>query len=359
MARRQPPIVDAEKAQQDREFLEAMATDIAGDAKTQNRAKLILAMADGATLNAADEQAGIGVATARAKVRAFNEGGWTALLTIQPPRGGDFLARYDLGFWAERLTRVCLDQSRDYRAIPYGTSRSEPFTDMQAFRQYRQTEFQLQAWSAQGRWKRPDLLMIPRSLLRKEQGNDTWTPDLQHFDNDHCRPYVEQAAAAIEVETSLWQVQQAVQARVRLSFTVKEEDLESLRNWVQANKVPLFIVQVFYDQAYALPFETLEYVIGLPANNRRRVVGKKDPTTKKVTYMIPLGEGILLGSIAEPDVEGKVFKAPNGKVTVYGRLTGSELAVADAAVLEQLAGGILKGGLGTASEHDEDATGNA
>ncbi len=274
MARHQPLVVKAEKVRQDREFLEPMATDIAGDEKTQNRAKLILAMADGATVNAAAGQAGMSVATARAKVRAFNESGWTALLTVQPPRGGDFLARYDLGFWAERLTRVCLDQSRDYRAIPYGTSRSEPFTDMQAFRQYRQTEFQLQAWSAQGRWKRPDLLMVPRSLLRREQGNDTWTPDLQHFDNEHCRPYVEQASAAIEVETSLWQVQRALQAGRRLSFTVKEEDLESLRNWVQGNEVPLFIVQVFYDQAYALPFETLEYVIGLPAENRRRVVGK-------------------------------------------------------------------------------------
>lgn len=46
--------------------------------------------------------------------------------------------------------------------------------------------------------------MIPRSLLREEQGNDLWTPDLQHFDNKHCQPYVGRAAAAIEVETSLW-----------------------------------------------------------------------------------------------------------------------------------------------------------
>jgi hypothetical protein len=354
MARqRLPLVVDAAKARQDREFLEAMATDVAGDDKAKKRARLLLAMADGADLATAARRVGMGIATARAKVRAFNEGGWTALLTVQPPRGGDFLARYDLGYWAERLTRVCLDQSRGYRAIPYGTSRSEPFTDMQAFRQYRQTEFQLQAWSAQGRWKRPDLLMIPRALLREEQGNDTWTPDLQHLDNERCRRYVERAAAAIEVETSLWQVRKAVQAGVALSFTVKQEDLESLRHWVEANEVPLFIVQVFYDQAYALPFETLEHVIGLPANNPRRVKGKKDPTTKKVTYMIPLAEGVLLGPIAEPDVEGKVFKAPNGKVTLYGRLTGSEIAPADAAVLERLAAGTLKGAPGTAGGEAE------
>jgi hypothetical protein len=224
MARKRPPlIVDVAKARQDREFLVAMTTDEAGDERAKSRARLILTLAEGADLEAAARLAGMSVGTARAKVRLFNEGGWKALLTVQAPRGGDFLARYDQGFWAERLTRVYLDQSRDYRAIPYGTSRSEPFTDMQTFRQHMETEFLLQAWSAQGRWKRPDLLMIPRTLLRKQQGNDSWTPDLQHLDNNRCRPYVERAAAAIEVETSLWQVQRAIQARVSLSFTVKEE----------------------------------------------------------------------------------------------------------------------------------------
>ncbi len=87
-------------------------------------------------------------------------------MTIQAPRGGDFLARYDLGFWAERLTRVCLDQSKDYRAIPYGTSRSEPFTDIEAFRQYRQTEFQLQAWETRKGDLTPGLLFLAQSSRR-------------------------------------------------------------------------------------------------------------------------------------------------------------------------------------------------
>ena len=257
------------------------------------------------------------------------------------PRGGDFLARYDQGFWAERLTRVYLDRSKLFRAIPYGTSRSEPFTDMQTFRQYMETEFLLQAWSAGRRWKRPDLLVIPREVLREEKGNDAWTPDLQHFDNDHCRPYVERVKAAIEVETSLWQVKRAT---VRLSFTVKKEDLEALRNWASANRVPLFIVQVFYDCAYALPFTTLEEVIQLPVTNPRYVAAKPDRITKKETYKVPLAEGMLMGTIPEPDVQGKVFKAPNGKVTVYGRLTGLAIEPADITVLERLAEGTLSTG---------------
>jgi hypothetical protein len=346
MARqRQALVLDAVKARQDSEFLNAMAADAAGDDRTRKRARLILSMFEGLGLAQAAQQVGLSVATAKTKLRQFNEGGWKALLSVQAPRGGDFLARYDQGFWAERLLRACLDQRRDYRAIPYGTSRSEPFTDMQTFRQHMETEFLLQAWSAQGRWKRPDLLMIPRAQLVKETGNDSWSPDLQHLDNRHCAPYLERAAAAIEVETSLWLVQRAREARVRLSFTVKEEDLEALRNWVRANtRVPLFVVQVFYDEAHALPFATLEELIRLPKRDPRRVVGKKDETTEKVTYKVPLDEGVLLGTITEPDVEGRVFKAPNGKVTVYGRLVGSAITVADPAVLERLASGVLAGG---------------
>jgi hypothetical protein len=307
-------------------------------------------MAAGADLESAAAQAGISVNTAKEKVRLFNAGGWKSLLTVMAPRGGDFLARYDQGYWAERLARVCLDQSRGHRAIPYGTPRSEPFTDMQSFRHYVETEFLLQAWSAGGRWKRPDLLMIPREVLRAEKGNDAWTPDLQPFDNDHCRPYLEKATAAIEVETSLWQVKRAT---VRLSFTVKKEDLEALRNWVSANRVPLFIVQVFYDCAHVLAFATLEEVIRLPAANPRHVAAKPDRTTKKETYKIPLSEGVLLGNIPEPDVEGKVFKAPNGKVTVYGRLTGSAIEPVDIGVLERLAEGTLSTGRDEASAATE------
>jgi hypothetical protein len=93
----------------------------------------------------------------------------------------------------------------------------------------------------------------------------------------------------------------------------------------------------------ALPFVTLEQVIALPEDDPRHVPSKLDRITKKVTYMVPLDEGVLLDDIAEPDVEGKVFKAPNGRVTVYGRLTGSAIEVAEQRVLEQLAAGKLKG----------------
>ena len=132
---------------------------------------------------------------ARRWLEAYNSDGWRGLLTIQSPRGGDFLARYDNGYWAEHLVTNAFNTDISNRVIPYGTSRSEPFTDAAAFRKYALSEFVLQAWSAHGRWKRPDLLSLPRQVLVEERGNDLWTPDLQHWDNAQCDAYVRRTAA--------------------------------------------------------------------------------------------------------------------------------------------------------------------
>lgn len=345
MARsRQPLEVDREKVEEGLEFLETMSEDanVAGDERARQRATLILELYQGADLASAAETAKLTEATAKKWVASFNAGGWTALLTVMAPRGGDFLARYDIGLWAETLALEYLSSCRSHSPLQYGTSKSEPFTSMAAFRQHSEAEFRLQAWSAGGRWKRPDLLVLPKAELRKLH-KGTPPPDLKLLDNTACKPFVKKATAAIEVETSLWDVDKATVANIGLSFTVKEEDLASLRNWVTANEVPLFIFQVFYDCAYALPFTTLEEVIALPSGDERRVEAKKDPTTEKVTYMVPLSEGVELGSIAEPKVEGKLFKADNGKVFVYGCLTGSKITGSGTTRYE-LAAGTLEGG---------------
>lgn len=330
--------IEREVTDEEHELLRTMATDVATDEHTRKRAQAILAFLETEDTTATAERSGLSVGTVRKVIRLFNESGWQGLITVQSPRGGDFLSRYDQGYWAERLARAYLDNSRDYRAIPYGTSRSEPFIDLQTFREFAINEFLLQAWSSGQRWKRPDLLLVSRRVLRQQAGNDTWTPDLRHWDNERCRPFVTQAATAVEVETSLWQV---TRSTVPLSFTVKDEDLEALRTWVRVDNIPLYIFQVFYDEAHVLPFSTLEFLIASDAPAERRVVAKVDRITHKATYMIPLKEGIRLGCIPEPDVEGRVFKAPNGKVTIYGRLVGSHIEIEDRNILELLASGRL------------------
>lgn len=330
--------INREITPEEHDLLRAMAGDAATDDRTRRRAQAVVTFLETGNYAGAATASGLSVATVRKILRAYNEKGWQSLLSVPVPRGGDFLARYDQGFWAERLTRVFFDRSTRARAIPYGTSRSEPFTDLQTFRAYAVNEALLQAWSAGQRWKRPDLLLLPRTVLQRSGGTDTWTPDLLHWDNERCREYVEAAAAAIEVETSLWQVKRAT---VSLSFTVKDEDLGPLRNWVRVNRPRLYIVQVFYDQAFALPFSMLEYLIGPDAPSERRIHAIVDRFTRKATYSIPLTEGVLLGDIPEPDVEGRVFKAPNGRVTVYGRLVGSHVEPRNIGTLEALAAGTL------------------
>lgn len=320
------------------ELLLAMAEDPATDKRTRQRARAVVAALDTSDLHRAVTRSGMSRTTVRKVIEAYNAGGLKSLIAVSAPRGGDFLARYDQGFWAERLVRILLDRSTRARAIPYGTSRSEPFTDMETFREHAVSEALLQAWSSEGRWKRPDLLMTPRSLLASLGGTDTWTPDLIHWDNRRCGEYVEGATAAIEVETSLWQVKRAT---VSLSFTVKKEDLGPLRNWVRANRPSLYVVQVFYDQAYVMPFSKLEFLISPRAPATRRVKAIPDRWTNKPTYNIPLSEGALLGDIPEPDVEGRVFKAPNGRVTVYGRLTGSHIELRSLELIELVVSGQL------------------
>lgn len=322
----------------ERRLLQVMAKDIAVDERTRKKARALLAFLETGDLAETAKRSGLGAGTISKTIRLFNERGWQSLLTVKFPRGGDFLSRYDQGYWAERMARAYLDNSRDYRAIPYGTSRSEPFTDLNTFREYIVSEFLLQSWSAGGKWKRPDLLLVPRLLLQEEGGTDAWTPDLRHWDNERCARFVAQASAAVEVETSLWQVNLST---IPLSFTVKEEDLESLRNWAKENRVPLYILQVFYDEAHVLPFSVLEFLIGPSAPLNRKVKAKTDRITGKSIYMIPLTEGIKIGNIPEPGVEGRVFKAPNGRVTVYGRLIGSYIESLDQNTLDLLAGGKL------------------
>ena len=108
----------------ERQFLEAMAEGHGPDRHAAKRAKFILALLDSADVGTARQQTGMDSAGARRWIEAYNTDGWKGLLGIQSPRGGDFLARYDNDYWAERLVTNAFNTNTEYRAIPYGTSRS-------------------------------------------------------------------------------------------------------------------------------------------------------------------------------------------------------------------------------------------
>ena len=90
---------------------------------------------------------------------------------------------------------------------------------------------------------------------------------------------------------------------------------------------------MFYDQAYVLPFQKLLSLI-----DSGQIQPRVDQETNKATFFVALAQGILLGEIPTPDVEGRVFVAPNGAVTVYGRLTGSGIRPQPGVVAALMAG---------------------
>lgn len=345
MAARRPPLTitrsDLDAQQQP---LRVKVDDSALDDKTKKRANLILGMLGGVSFKDAAEAAELKPTTGRRWVNEFNERGWEALVSIGVSRGGDFLSRYHQGYWAEQVARSCLERAAATQPVPYGTSHSEPFTDAASFRAYRLADIRLQGWSEEwGRWKRPDLLMIPRAFLDRLGGGGDIVPDLQRMGNRECDEYVSKAKAAIEVETSLWHVGRALSAKVGLSFPVKEEDLAALQAWVSGNHVPLFIVQVFWDCVYALPFQKLEDLIALPTSDARRITPSKDRKTKKSTYKVPLAEGARLCDLTPPTVSGGLFEVTNGGLSVYGQLQGSEISDPQDPTIKRLGAGKLTG----------------
>src|SRR5262249_49584672 len=152
--------IDGELTPEEKELVRAIAQDDGVDDRTRRRAQAVITFLDTASFKQAAATSHFSLQTARKIVATFQEKGWQSLISIPVPRGGDFLARYDQGFWAERLAQVFFDRSSNSRAIQYGTSRSEPFTDLDTFRKYAVNEALLQAWSSGVRWKRPDLLVI-------------------------------------------------------------------------------------------------------------------------------------------------------------------------------------------------------
>jgi hypothetical protein len=118
-------LIDRTITSEERELLRAMAADAATDKLIRQRAQVVITALDTNSVDQAATASGLSRTTVRKVIQEYNVGGLKSLIPVPVPRGGDFLARYDQGFWAERLVRVFLDRSVTARAIPYGTSRSE------------------------------------------------------------------------------------------------------------------------------------------------------------------------------------------------------------------------------------------
>lgn len=191
-------------------------------------------------------------------VREFTAHGAKAILMVGPQRGGDFLNNQLRGQWAERVVlsmkvdgAVLLPLGPSGAAMPGEQDHREvvmTFREIQLFEGKRPDiiVFRTEDWDALEptaremvqSWPRRRLLPKDESLLRK-------------------------GLCGIEVKNSTWHYSKRREAGGGpLAITVKEEEVEVLREWSRTYGVPILFSQVLFDEIYCMSFQRMVEAIG-------------------------------------------------------------------------------------------------
>lgn len=172
------------------------------------------------------------------------------------------------------------------------------------FKEILQERFELEKYG-----KRPNFLLFSRQFAEK---HDSKLSQLMYRPDEEVEYLVNKAVLALEVEQSAWSVKRAERANLRLSFTVKEEDLQPLNEWLRKFEVPIGIFQVFVDELHASPLEKIV--------NKGKL--RRDPTTKKPTYFFTISPQTRLTDIANIYFDAKVEFDEKGKLVPFVMLKG-------------------------------------
>jgi len=240
------------------------------------------------------------------------------------PRGFDFLARWSQGAWAESKVIETVNASSDLLAVHYGPSRGDPvsYNEFSAWKKF----FEEYRLKLEARGKRPDILVFQKDLLQATREDLKLIDQLPDLDEQDSAKFVRLSSAALEVETSLWKARKALQFGKELSFTLKEEDMDRLNQWQEAHHKPLFIVQMFYDSAYIIPYSRVKQLISEGLVKK----AEKDRKTGKVTYNVPLSMGLEFALLVEaPLVEPRVLENEKGLVMAYVVFNGGRFELTE------------------------------
>ena len=254
------------------------------------------------------------------------------------PRGIDFLINWSMGSWSEDRVLEAVNSTKKYVAVRYGVSRTGPFTFDEFARYYER----LKRTYLHG--KRPDLIIFSNNdysqLLQERKQiieNLMDTPDVE------ADSVVRRALFGIEVEVSRWHVGRMLEYQRKHgskstsilgpTFTIKDEDIQPLVQWVKYFNKEILVVQTFYDRAYVIPFsKALTLIWKINKGHRiQDVKRKKDSQTKKVTYFIScLRYGILFGEFDPmPSIEGKILIDDKGKIWPMVNFINGKLKITD------------------------------
>jgi len=245
-----------------------------------------------------------------------------------PPRGVDFYLKWSIGNWAEEVVyKFCQDvlaRELNVRVYRYGYSAGRIPESLTEFEEIQRERAQLERHG-----KRPNLLLFDVQVAEKHERE---LVQLMKQPNEKIEDLVKRAVLALEVEHSIWSAKRATRAGMPLSFTVKEEDVQPLRSWLERYGVPIVVFQVFLDELHACP---LEEVVSKGTLRRDRI-------TKKKTYFLPISPQTRLADIEGVYFDAKVEFDEKGKLIPFVMLKGGDFTNIDVENVHKLGIHFLK-----------------
>ncbi|KXA94027.1 hypothetical protein AKJ65_05685 [candidate division MSBL1 archaeon SCGC-AAA259E19] len=238
------------------------------------------------------------------------------------PRGLDFYRKWSQGSWAEEKLKEAINRTKDYSAYQYGPSRGEPFHTIEEFEKYNQEYSRKEDKFG----KRPDLLVFNDSTIEDFSIEDKETlNELEEISDSKAEEVISSSSGGIEVETSIWKIEKRRRNGKSLSMTVKKEDYEPLTSWREQWNVPIFVVQIFFDEAYIMPFKNIEDPVEKKEENPQTSISgfyrRTDSNTGKITYFADVleFEGVeRIGEFVEfPEIDARFLERDDGKVVPY------------------------------------------
>jgi len=233
------------------------------------------------------------------------------------PRGSDFEARWKEGAWAETKVLDALNAEPELLAVQFG------ITEGTAFWSSKEMEARdLPDQSQHG--KRPDILVFVRKGMSNAEISAA--ADLLSQSDDDAEKLARRAALAVESEFSPYAYKHRLEGYGKeLSFTIKDEDLEPLKKWHKHFKVPIGIVQIYFDSTYFLAFKSL--VDGIASG---AIKGQIERAYKKLVYYPKMSTGIAFGEYTQaPTMAADVILDKYGKYTPLRKVTGGKIKLTD------------------------------
>jgi hypothetical protein len=292
-------------------------------------------------------------------------------------RGSDFLMRFSQGRWAEDIVARTINDTDDFRVVPYGPSSVAP-SDPHEMELYFE---RLDKAGAIG--KQPDLLVLSRNNYEdiRPQLDEIGLVNLPFTPEAELDFLRSRAIIAIEVENSLWvgrempnygrgvELTELIAKKRRFrkpesiarwenwtenvrrfcaqsetrgclkgfletakvpTVIIKDEDLEPLVEWETNFNVPIFVFHVFYDNAYYISLQEARELIdaGVILPTEQTFYAPSGPTTSKYIYKIWYTLAHPLGTLLRaPELSAKFIQAKNGHILPYVHFSGGQMAL--------------------------------